>query len=106
MGHMLSRYLFFLMTLLAAVAVACGAPGVEGQPSMERESASSPVELRLQASINQTCPRSGRPVVADSLALYRGKVVGFCNQHCRDDFAAHVDQRPDDRSFFDAILDR
>ena len=32
------------------------------------------------------CPWSGKPVSADSLTLYRGKVVGFCNTGCRDKF--------------------
>ena len=30
----------------------------------------------------------GKPVSADSLTLYRGKVVGFCNTGCRDKFEA------------------
>ncbi|MDH3591284.1 MAG: YHS domain-containing protein [Planctomycetota bacterium] len=51
------------------------------------------------------CPRSGRPVAADSLTHYRGHVVGFCNPHCRHDFAAHAAARPRDRAAFDAIID-
>ena len=31
-------------------------------------------------------------------------VVGFCNQGCRDDFAANVDERPDDRRYFDVLI--
>jgi hypothetical protein len=54
--------------------------------------------------INRFCPRSGRPVVSDSLAPYRGLVVGFCNPHCRDDFAANVAQRPLDTRYFDALI--
>ena len=54
--------------------------------------------------INDTCPRSGKPVVMEALAKYRGYTVGFCNTHCRDDFAAHVDDRPDDRAFFDELI--
>ena len=42
--------------------------------------------LRLEDCVNDTCPWSGKPVSADSLALYRGKVVGFCNTGCRDKF--------------------
>ena len=38
--------------------------------------------------VNRTCPWSGKPVSADSLTLYRGKVVGFCNPGCRDKFEA------------------
>jgi hypothetical protein len=45
-------------------------------------------ELRLEDCVNQVCPWSGKPVSADSLALYRGQVVGFCNPGCRDKFAA------------------
>ena len=36
--------------------------------------------------MNATCPWSGKPVSADSLTLYRGQVVGFCNTGCRDKF--------------------
>ncbi|HET9337279.1 MAG TPA: glutathione S-transferase [Sphingomicrobium sp.] len=42
--------------------------------------------LRLEDCVNQVCPWSGDPVSADSLTLYRGKVVGFCNPGCRDKF--------------------
>jgi hypothetical protein len=45
-------------------------------------------ELRLEDCVNQACPWSGKPVSADSLTLYRGQVVGFCNPGCRDKFAA------------------
>ena len=60
--------------------------------------------LQLSDAINETCPRSGKPVVASSLATYRGVTVGFCNTHCRDDFAQNIGERPDDRNFFDDIL--
>jgi hypothetical protein len=43
-------------------------------------------ELRLEDCVNDVCPWSGKPVSADSLTLYRGKVVGFCNTGCRDKF--------------------
>ena len=33
-------------------------------------------------------PLVGEAVSADSLTLYRGKVVGFCNTGCRDKFEA------------------
>jgi hypothetical protein len=55
-------------------------------------------------AINRYCPRSGKPVVDDSLARYRGLTVGFCNSHCRDDFAAHVAERPADTRYFDALI--
>jgi hypothetical protein len=45
-------------------------------------------ELRLEDCVNEVCPWSGDPVSADSLSLYRGKVVGFCNTGCRDKFEA------------------
>ena len=47
--------------------------------------------LRLDDCVNRVCPWSGDPVQADSLTLYKGKVVGFCNPVCRDKFekAAH-----------------
>jgi hypothetical protein len=43
-------------------------------------------QLRLEDCVNEVCPWSGKPVSADSLTLYRGKVVGFCNTGCRDKF--------------------
>ena len=45
-------------------------------------------DLRLEDCVNDTCPWSGKPVSADSLTRYRGKVVGFCNIGCRDKFDA------------------
>jgi YHS domain-containing protein len=45
-------------------------------------------EPKLSDCVNDTCPWSGKPVSADSLTLYRGKVVGFCNTGCRDKFEA------------------
>ena len=45
-------------------------------------------QLRLEHCVNGTCPWSGKPVSADSLTLYKGKVVGFCNTGCRDKFEA------------------
>jgi hypothetical protein len=47
--------------------------------------------LRIEDAVNETCPWSGEPIAADSLALYRGEVVGFCNPGCRDKFTAAVD---------------
>jgi len=45
-----------------------------------------PSDLRLEDAVNELCPWSGKPVSADSLTTYRGKVVGFCNTGCRDKF--------------------
>ena len=42
--------------------------------------------LHLEDCVNEICPWSGDPVSPDSLTLYRGKVVGFCNTGCRDKF--------------------
>jgi len=47
--------------------------------------------LRIEDAINETCPWSGKPIAADSLTLYRGEVVGFCNPACRDKFKAAID---------------
>lgn len=43
-------------------------------------------ELDIADCVNDVCPWSGKPVSADSLTTYRGKVVGFCNPGCRDKF--------------------
>ena len=55
-------------------------------------------ELKLEDCVNATCPWSGKPVSADSLTLYKGKVVGFCNTGCRDKFEAAL-------SAFDAKIE-
>lgn len=44
--------------------------------------------LALADTVNGTCPWSGKPIAQDSLTLYRGAVVGFCNPGCRDKFEA------------------
>ena len=54
---------------------------------------------RLEISVNELCPWSGKPVSADSLTRYRGEVVGFCNPGCRDKFDAAI-------SAFDALIER
>ncbi|GJE15590.1 glutathione S-transferase [Methylobacterium marchantiae] len=46
--------------------------------------------LRIEDAVNEVCPWSGKPIAADSLTLYNGSVVGFCNPGCRDKFAAAV----------------
>jgi len=43
-------------------------------------------DLRVEDCVNEVCPWSGKPVQQDSLTLYRGAVVGFCNTGCRDKF--------------------
>ena len=47
-------------------------------------------DLNIEDCINETCPWSGKPVQADSLALYGDDVVGFCNPGCRDKFESAV----------------
>lgn len=50
---------------------------------------------KFEDCINETCPWSGKPVSADSLTNYRGRVIGFCNPGCRDKFesaAIHFDK--------------
>ena len=55
--------------------------------------------LRLEDCVNTVCPWSGKPVSANSLSRYRGRVVGFCNPGCRDKFEAAT-------AAFDAALDQ
>ena len=46
--------------------------------------------LRIEDAVNETCPWSGKPIAEDSLTLYNGAVVGFCNPGCRDKFERAV----------------
>ena len=46
--------------------------------------------LQIQDAVNETCPWSGKPVSSDSLTIYQGKVVGFCNTGCRDKFETAI----------------
>ena len=48
------------------------------------------VHYEIEDAINENCPWSGKPVSADSLTLYKGEVVGFCNPGCRDKFQTAV----------------
>ena len=56
--------------------------------------------LRIEDAVNETCPWSGKPIAADSLARYRDAIVGFCNPGCRDKFEAATAQ------FDKALADR
>ena len=56
-------------------------------------------DLKIEDCINEVCPWSGDPVSADSLTLYRGQVVGFCNTGCRDRFEKATAQ-------FDPLVER
>ena len=42
--------------------------------------------LKIKNAINTNCPWSGNPIVENSLTVYKGHVVGFCNTGCRDKF--------------------
>lgn len=55
-------------------------------------------------ALNKYCPRSGKPVKANSLTKYRDHIVGFCNPGCRDDFVENIDKCSDDRLYFDILL--
>jgi hypothetical protein len=57
-------------------------------------------DLNIEDAVNETCPWSGKPIAADSLTLYKGAVVGFCNTGCRDKFEKAVDH------FEQAFLDK
>ncbi len=46
--------------------------------------------LRIEDAVNDLCPWSGKPIVAEALTLYNGAVVGFCTPECRDKFARAV----------------
>jgi len=54
--------------------------------------------LKLEDCVNDTCPWSGKPVKSDSLTLYKGEVVGFCNPGCKEKFERAV-------GHFEAALD-
>ena len=58
----------------------------------------------MSKAINKYCPRSGEPVVDDSLTEYRGHTVGFCNPGCRDDFASDGSRSEKDRQYFDVVI--
>ena len=56
-----------------------------------------------QAS-NKFCPRSGKAIVEDSLATFKGDTVGFCNLSCRDSFASDISNNPSNTDYFDAVI--
>ena len=68
--------------------------------SRRKVEAMSDDTLRIEDAVNETCPWSGKPIAADSLTLYRGEVVGFCNPGCRDKFEAAI------RHFEKALAER
>lgn len=58
----------------------------------------------MEKAINKYCPRSGELVSDDSLTEYRGYIVGFCNPHCRDNFANDIENCPEDTRYFNVII--
>ena len=46
--------------------------------------------LSRDDAINTNCPWSDDAISDDSLTLYKGRVVGFCNPGCKDKFEAAV----------------
>ncbi|WP_417783976.1 hypothetical protein [Terasakiella pusilla] len=47
-----------------------------------------------QLSVNKLCPNSGKPVVEDSIGVYEGVKIGFCNPGCRDSFQENPEGHP------------
>lgn len=58
----------------------------------------------MKTAINKYCPRSGKPIMNDSLTEYQNHVVGFCNPGCRDDFENNIDNSFKDKMYFDVII--
>ena len=56
----------------------------------ENEKSNSNELLSIDKAINENCPWSGNKIQPDSLTLYKGHVVGFCNSGCRDKFEAAI----------------
>ena len=46
--------------------------------------------LSRENAINTNCPWSGDAISSDSLTLYKGRVVGFCNPGCNNKFEAAI----------------
>ena len=44
--------------------------------------------LTLDACVNDVCPWTGKPVAADALTHYKGRVIGFASPDLRDQFFA------------------
>ncbi|WP_181702799.1 glutathione S-transferase [Chthonobacter albigriseus] len=45
-------------------------------------------KLSLDDCVNDVCPWTGKPVSADALTRYKGKVIGFADRRSRDAFLA------------------
>ena len=63
---------------------------VEFATAFERPSANLVPTFDIADCINECCPWSGKPVRADSLTEFGGRVVGFCNPDCRNRFETAV----------------
>lgn len=60
--------------------------------------------MSINHCLNRYCPNSGKPVTVDGLTMYLGAVVGFCNPHCRDEFAADPEKPSKARDYFRVLL--
>jgi hypothetical protein len=57
-------------------------------PIDERQTRLAAPRPTLEACVNDVCPWTGKPVSADALAVYKGRVVGFASPELRDRFFA------------------
>lgn len=46
--------------------------------------------LSISDCVNDVCPWTGKPVSADALTRYKGKVIGFADRRSRDAFLAAI----------------
>ncbi|WP_181705973.1 glutathione S-transferase [Chthonobacter rhizosphaerae] len=46
--------------------------------------------LQIEDCVNDVCPWTGKPVSADALTRYKGKVIGFADRRSRDAFLAAI----------------
>jgi len=58
----------------------------------------------MTTPLNKFCPNSGKPIKEDSLIDYRGEIVGFCNPHCRDEFAKNKEAKSIAKKYFDTLI--
>ena len=91
---------------IAIACVGCDTSYEESIPMKTEQGEPETPRLKLSDAINTTCPRSGMAVVGHSLTTYRGYTVGFCNQHCRNDFASDIEAAESDRAFFDNAISK
>jgi hypothetical protein len=57
-------------------------------PIDDRQTRLAAPALTLEACVNDVCPWTGKPVAADALAFYKGRVIGFATPELRDRFFA------------------